>query len=70
MHKLALSLIGGFILIYLQSLLVMKWNGYTSIVFHNVSILFTLWAINVFIVFSLLTGFQGSSAKPNHRPSA
>ncbi|WP_134698510.1 hypothetical protein [Ammoniphilus sp. YIM 78166] len=70
MHKLALSLIGGFVLIYLQSLLVMKWNGYTSIVFQDISMLFTLWAVNVFIVFSVLAGFQGSPGKPNHRPSA
>ena len=58
MHKLSLSLIGGFVLIYLQSLLVMKFNGYTSIVFQDVSMLFTLWAVNVFLVFSLLAGFR------------
>ncbi|RXT13558.1 hypothetical protein [Ammoniphilus sp. CFH 90114] len=54
MHKIALSIIAGFILIYLQSLMVMKLNGYSSIEFNNLSILFSLWAVNVIMVYSLL----------------
>lgn len=54
MHKLAFSVIAGFIMIYIQSLLVMKWNGYTSIEFNNLSALFSLWAVNVFMFYSLI----------------
>ncbi|MEW9671046.1 hypothetical protein [Ammoniphilus sp. 3BR4] len=58
MHKLALSVIAGFILIYIQSLMVMKWNGYSSIEFHNLSLLFSLWAVNVIMVYSLVFNFR------------
>ncbi len=54
MHKLAFSVIAGFIMIYIQSLLVMKWNGYSSIEFSNSSVLFSLWAVNVFFLNSVM----------------
>lgn len=58
MHKLALSVIAGFILIYIQSLMVMKWNGYTSIEFENLSLLFSLWSVNVIMMYSLIFNFR------------
>jgi hypothetical protein len=48
----------GFIMVYFQSLIVMKINGYTSIQFDNMTYLITVWIVNVFLVFSMLVHLQ------------
>ena len=55
MVRMAASVVFGFVLMYLQSLLVMKWNHYSSIQFQEMSHIFLIWGINFFCVFIMLT---------------
>ncbi|HJV47172.1 MAG TPA: hypothetical protein VJ824_15755 [Bacillota bacterium] len=52
MHRLGISILGGFVLIYLESLLVMKFNGYSSLHFATMSKFLTVWSINFFLLYS------------------
>gem|GEM_PF-3359049 len=58
MHRFSLSILFGFILIWLQSLLIMKWNGYTTIQFNSLSSIFLLWMTNFFIIYSLFSTWK------------
>lgn len=55
MIRFAASTVLGFVLLYVQSLIVMKLNGYTSIQFTNLYYLALVWIVDFFIVFSILT---------------
>lgn len=55
MFRFAASTVLGFVLLYVQSLIVMKLNGYTSIHFSNLYDLAVVWVIDFFIVFGILT---------------
>jgi hypothetical protein len=58
MIRAGISMVIGFIMVYFQSLIVMKINGYTSIQFDNMTYLITVWIVNVFLVFSMLVHLQ------------
>lgn len=58
MIRLALSILGGFILLYVQSLIVMYMNGYSNIQFSNLNVIFMIWATNVIILFGFLSDFK------------
>ncbi|MCF6093485.1 hypothetical protein L1765_05725 [Microaerobacter geothermalis] len=53
MFKIGFSLIAGFVLLVIQSFIVMKWNGYSSIAFNNTFDIFTIWVINFFLVYAI-----------------
>lgn len=55
MIRFAASFVLGFVLIYAQSLIVMKLNGYASIHFPNLLQLTIVYVVNFFLSFAILT---------------
>ncbi|QED48241.1 hypothetical protein [Cytobacillus dafuensis] len=55
MVRLGISGIGGFILIFLEVYIVMFLKGYQSIEFGGISPFISVWAMNFFLLFSILT---------------
>jgi uncharacterized protein (DUF983 family) len=55
MIRFATSFLASFVLVYIQSVIVMKWNGYSSIQFDNMLHLTIVWIMNFFLSFSILT---------------
>lgn len=58
MIRFAASFVLSFVLIYIQSVIVMKLNGYTEIHFGNLTQLTIVYIVNFFLVFSILTHIQ------------
>jgi hypothetical protein len=55
MIRSATAFLASFVLVYLQSIIVMKINGYSSIHFDNMLHLTIVWIVNFFLSFSILT---------------
>lgn len=55
MFRIAGALTLGFILIFVESMIVMQLKGYQTIQFDNLPLFASVWAMNFFLVFSILT---------------
>ncbi|HEX7056070.1 MAG TPA: hypothetical protein VF260_02570 [Bacilli bacterium] len=55
MVRTAASAVLGFLLIIVQSIIVMKMDHYTSIQFTSPQHMLTIWIINFFLAYSVLT---------------
>ncbi len=55
MMRIGASIILGFVLILLQSFIVMKFNHYSSIQFAKPHYIVTVWILNFFFSYSILT---------------
>lgn len=55
MVRTAIAGIGGFILVFLESYIVMLVKGYYTIEFGGMGPFISVWAMNVFFIFAILT---------------
>lgn len=55
MIRMAVSGVLGFILIFIESLIVMHFKGYETIDFGGMSSFIGVWSMNFFLVFAILT---------------
>jgi hypothetical protein len=55
MIRAAVAGVVGFILIFIESLIVMKLKGYQTIEFGGIAPFINVWAMNFFFVFAILT---------------
>ncbi len=55
MVRIGLSGVLGFILMYIESLIVMKLKGASTIEFGEIASFISVWAMNFFFVFAILT---------------
>lgn len=58
MIRMATASVFGFVLIVIESFIVMKWKGYTAIQFGDMGQFVSVWAMNFFLVFAMLTHFK------------
>jgi len=61
--RTGISLVAGFVLLFIQALLVMKINGYSTIQFTAPMGILTVWLTNCVFVFCLLTQIKPWVAK-------
>ncbi|HYK74283.1 MAG TPA: hypothetical protein VEV44_14400 [Pseudoneobacillus sp.] len=59
MIRAALAGVIGFILIFIESMIVMKLKGYSTIEFGGMAPFVNVWAMNFFFVFAILTQLTG-----------
>ncbi len=55
MIRMAAAGVLGFILIFIESMIVMKLKGYVTIDFGGLVPFINVWAMNFFLVFAILT---------------
>lgn len=55
MIRMAVAGIGGFILVFLESYIVMLLKGYYTIEFGGMAPFISVWAMNFFFLFSIFT---------------
>jgi hypothetical protein len=55
MIRAAVSGVLGFILVFIESMIVMKLKGYSTIDFGGIAPFINVWAMNFFFVFAILT---------------
>ncbi|GHI01181.1 hypothetical protein AM1BK_47230 [Neobacillus kokaensis] len=55
MFRAAAAGVLGFILIFVESMIVMKLKGYATIEFGGIAPFINVWAMNFFFVFAILT---------------
>ncbi|WP_318502485.1 hypothetical protein [Bacillus sp. T3] len=55
MIRCAVSAVVGFILIFIESMIVMKLKGYETIEFGGIAPFMNVWAMNFVFVFAILT---------------
>jgi hypothetical protein len=55
MIRMTLAGVIGFILIFIESLIVMQLKGYETIEFGGMAPFINVWAMNFFLVFAILT---------------
>jgi hypothetical protein len=55
MIRAAVAGVVGFILIFIESMIVMKLKGYQTIEFGGIAPFINVWAMNFFFVFAILT---------------
>ncbi len=55
MMRAAAAGVIGFILIFIESMIVMKLKGYVTIEFGGLAPFISVWAMNFFFVFAILT---------------
>ena len=55
MLKAAAAGVLGFILIFVESMIVMRLKGYATIEFGGIAPFINVWAMNFFFVFAILT---------------
>lgn len=58
MMRMAASSVLGFVLVVIETFIVMKIKGYTAIYFDDMSQFVNVWAMNFFLVFTMLTQFK------------
>lgn len=58
MVRTAVAGIGGFILVFFESYIVMLLKGYYTIEFGGMGPFISVWAMNAFLVFAILTHFK------------
>ncbi|WP_442595729.1 hypothetical protein [Neobacillus sp. D3-1R] len=59
MIRAAVAGVVGFILIFIESMIVMKLKGYSTIEFGGMAPFVNVWAMNFFFVFAILTQLTG-----------
>ncbi|MFZ7942976.1 MULTISPECIES: hypothetical protein [Bacillaceae] len=55
MFRAAIAGVVGFILIFIESMIVMKLKGFATIEFGGMAPFINVWAMNFFFVFAILT---------------
>lgn len=55
MFRIGISFAGGLFLTFLESFIVPYFNGNETIVFQQITPFFTVWMMNFFLLFTLLT---------------
>ncbi|MGG3468648.1 hypothetical protein ABES02_14350 [Neobacillus pocheonensis] len=55
MIRAAIAGVVGFILIFVESMIIMKLKGYETIEFGGLAPFINVWAMNFFVVFAILT---------------
>jgi hypothetical protein len=55
MIRAAVAGVMGFILVFIESMIVMKLKGYSTIEFGGMAPFINVWAMNFFLVFAILT---------------
>jgi hypothetical protein len=55
MIRMALAGFLGFVLMFIESMIVMKLKGYGTIEFGGMATFINVWAMNFFFVFAILT---------------
>jgi lipopolysaccharide export LptBFGC system permease protein LptF len=55
MVRMSIAGVGGFILVFIESYIVMQFKGYQTIDFGGISPFISVWAMNFFLLFSILT---------------
>jgi hypothetical protein len=55
MIRMAVAGVLGFILVFIESMIVMKLKGYHGIEFGGIAPFVNVWAMNFFLVFTILT---------------
>ncbi|PLR96834.1 hypothetical protein [Bacillus sp. T33-2] len=55
MVRMSVAGVAGFILVFVESFIVMKLKGYYTIDFGGINPFISVWAMNFFLVFSILT---------------
>lgn len=55
MIRAAVAGVLGFILVFIESMIVMKLKGYSTIEFGGIAPFINVWAMNFFLVFAILT---------------
>ncbi|MEH7119774.1 hypothetical protein V7128_20495 [Neobacillus vireti] len=55
MLKAAIAGVVGFVLVFIESMIVMKLKGYETIEYGGIAPFINVWAMNFFFVFAILT---------------
>ncbi|MCM3765144.1 hypothetical protein [Neobacillus niacini] len=55
MLRAAIAGVLGFVLVFIESIIVMKLKGYVTIEFGGIAPFINVWAMNFFFVFAILT---------------
>lgn len=55
MLRAAIAGVVGFVLVFIESMIVMKLKGYVTIEFGGIAPFINVWAMNFFFVFAILT---------------
>jgi hypothetical protein len=55
MLKATVAGVFGFVLIFIESMIVMKLKGYETIVYGGIAPFINVWAMNFFFVYAILT---------------
>ncbi|WP_462408652.1 hypothetical protein [Neobacillus sp. Marseille-QA0830] len=55
MIRAAVAGFAGFILVFIESMIVMKLKGYVTIEFGGLAPFINVWAMNFFLVFAIMT---------------
>ncbi|WP_077213608.1 hypothetical protein [Bacillus dakarensis] len=58
MIRMAVAGVGGFILVFIESYVVMLFKGYYTIEFGGITPFISVWAMNFFLLFSIFTQIQ------------
>lgn len=58
MIRMAVAGVGGFILVFIESYVVMLLKGYYTIEFGGITPFISVWAMNFFLLFSIFTQIQ------------
>jgi hypothetical protein len=58
MLRFCISFLAAFALLYVQSLIVMRMNGYSTIHFDNMLQLTVIWIVNFCLSFAIITHIQ------------
>ncbi|MBY0096803.1 hypothetical protein [Mesobacillus maritimus] len=55
MVRMSVAGVAGFILVFIESYIVMLFKGYQTVEFGGISPFVSVWAMNFFLLFSILT---------------
>lgn len=55
MLRAAIAGVVGFVLVFIESMIVMKLKGYVTIEFGGIAPFINVWAMNFFFVFAIIT---------------
>jgi hypothetical protein len=55
MLRAAIAGVLGFVLVFIESMIVMKLKGYVTIEFGGIAPFINVWAMNFFFVFAIIT---------------
>jgi hypothetical protein len=58
MARIIVGVVGGFVLVFIESYIIMVLKDYRTIEFGGISPFINVWAMNFFLLFSILTHFK------------